>query len=357
MSERGTMATMKDIAREAGVSAMTVSRVLNKRYDLVSGETIQKVEKLIQKYNYIPNSAARSLSSRSARIIAIFIKGDSGALGHSLYNSTILGYLIDRIQEQGYDTMVHLVTRYEDVLDKLQSWKASGALFFGMLEQDIGKISSNTTIPLIFMDCYSHDRQIINVGIDDRAGGLLAGRYLLEHGHTNLAFSNEGLDDSPVVSRRLCGFQSALRESGLELEPSHILRYEDPSELKKALTQIHGDHLAVFCHSDLHAVKLMQCILELGYSIPEDFSVIGFDDLPVCEWTTPRLTSISQDISEKADRAVDLLIKYLAEPGLPMQNILLQPGLTERKSVRFFRLRSLPGIHAECSPYTGGTAL
>ena len=81
------MITMKDIAREAGVSAMTVSRVINKRYDQVSSETVQRIEKIIQKYNYIPNSAARSLSSRSARIIAVFIKGDYREL-QSDYNST-----------------------------------------------------------------------------------------------------------------------------------------------------------------------------------------------------------------------------------------------------------------------------
>ena len=327
------MITMKDIAREAGVSAMTVSRVINKRYDQVSSETVQRIEKIIQKYNYIPNSAARSLSSRSARIIAVFIKGDYREL-QSDYNSTMLGYLIDGIQKQGYDAMVHLITRYEDVLDKLQSWQASGALFFGSPEKDIEKISENASIPMVFMDCYISGRKIINIGIEDEKGGALAAEYFLGHGHTNLAFSGENMTVSPVIMKRYYGFRNALRNAGITLSPDHILKTGDDEKLKTSLNKIRSSHLAIFCHSDLHAVHLMQLIREMGCSIPEDYSLIGFDDLPLCDQICPGLTTISQDICQKADTAVRVLMQHLSNPQETCENISLPVSMKERESVR-----------------------
>ena len=181
------MITLKDIAKEAEVSIMTVSRVVNKRYTQVSKENIEKINAIIDRVGYVPNSSARSLSSKSSKIISIIIQGDNNVL-ETPYNATMLGYIINRVQEHGFNAMVHFINEYSDVTKHLQTWNAEGAIFLGTFDKNIRQIQENNNIPLVFTDSYSSVRQLINIGIDDYKGGVLAARHFIENGHKKFAF-------------------------------------------------------------------------------------------------------------------------------------------------------------------------
>ena len=271
------MITIKDIAQEAGVSSMMVSRVINKRYDQVSAENIERIEAIIKKHNYVPNSAARSLSSKTSRIIAIFIQGDASEL-YRPYNAAMLGNLMQSIQQQGYDAMAHFVHDYSEVFDKLRSWKAAGAIFFGMFTKDLLQIQSQADVPFVFTDCYSDTWQFANIGIDDYKGGVLAAQHLLNRGHKAFALVGEYINSSPLAQRRLKGFRDTLLAAGIEFGPDHIIEFREP-DTEGRLLQLKEEHLAVFVLSDMLAVHLIKEMADRGYRVPDDLSIVGFDNM------------------------------------------------------------------------------
>lgn len=326
------MATLKDIAKEAGVSVMTVSRVVNMRYSEVSEENIEKIQSIINKLGYVPNSSARSLSSKSSKIISIIIQGTNNVL-ESPYNATMLGHIVQHVQESGYNAMVHFINDYTDVTKHLQSWNAEGAIFLGTFDKNILQIQADNNIPLVFTDSYSSIRQLINIGIDDYKGGVLAAKYFIQNGHRDFAFITPHISVSQLIQQRLKGFKDTIENANLCLYPEHILEPINMEDTVTELCNFKKPVTAIFSAADNSAIELMDILKRRGYRLPEDFSIIGFDNLPICQYISPRLTTISQDIKKKAHYALDVLFQHLNNPNLPSQNIILNVDLVERESV------------------------
>lgn len=326
------MVTLKDIAKEAGVSVMTVSRVVNHRYQEVSEENIAKIQRIIAEYGYVPNSSARSLSSKSSRIISIIIQGTGNPL-ESRFNASMIGYVIQGIQARGYQAMVHFIEDYADVTRHLRSWKSEGAIFLGTFDENIRQMQEDNKIPLIFTDSYSSIRQVINVGIDDYKGGMLAAKHFIAYGHKHFAFASPHIEHSQVIRQRLLGFSDALRDAGYILPESHILNAFYINQCADALCSLPDPVTAVFVPIDDSAADLMAALRQRGFRIPQDYSVIGFDDFPLCRYVEPKLTTIAQDIRQKAQYALDLLFQHLQDHTLPTQNIVLDVQLISRDSV------------------------
>lgn len=330
------MVTLKDIAQEAGVSVMTVSRVVNQRYQEVSEKNIKKIQDIINKYGYVPNSSARSLSSNSSRIISIIVQGGgSGELNPmaSPFNAAMIGYIIQGIQDHGYQAMVHFIKDYSDVTKHLRSWKSEGAVFLGTFDENIIQIQRDNDIPLIFTDSYSSVRQVINVGLDDYKGGVLAAQHFIEYGHKHFAFICEYIHESQVIQQRLAGFADTLTAAGFDLPESHIYNTYDLEYCINDLSTFPEPVTALFVPVDETAAQLMTLLREKGYQLPRDYSIIGFDDFPLCQYVEPALTTIAQDIRLKAQYALDLMFQRLHDSTLPTQNIILDVELISRQSV------------------------
>ena len=219
------MVTLKDIAEKAGVSSMTVSRVMNGKTGAVSQETSERIKKIAQEMGYVPNSSAGALASRSSRLITALLQEydeDRNPLEDS-YTSCFLGELALQIKKEGYDLMLHYVKDYSEITYSLKSWNVAGAVFIGMFDESIRKLQENNHIPLIFTDSYSSVRSITNVGIDDYRGGELAAEYFLENGHRNVAFYGPEALDNGVVMHRLRGFVSVLRKAGISLAQENFI--------------------------------------------------------------------------------------------------------------------------------------
>lgn len=332
------MVRLKDIAQEAGVSMMTVSRVMNGNKKEVSPKTAERILEIAARMGYVPNSSARSLASRSSRLIAAVLTdyGDARNPLCDSYNGCFFGEIARLVQREGYDLMIHYVKDYKDISYSLKTWNVAGAVFLGMFDDNIREIQENNSIPLIFTDSYSSVRRIINVGIDDYEGGRLAAEHFLENGHTNLAFIGPKALGNGLIMHRLQGFCSCLRDAGVSLPQEHILPSggEELTPLLEKLTSGPNPVTGIFTTSDTCALDLYYSVSCLGLRVPEDLSIIGFDDLPHSSRSLPPLTTVRQDIFRKAEVACELLMKHIREPESPAENIVLDVSLVVRGSVK-----------------------
>lgn len=331
------MATLKDIAREAGVSITTVSNVVNNNHHKVSPQLTERIKELLQKHHYVPNQSARVLSLKVSQMVAIIIQQDymQNALTDP-YVGELVGSVLLALQEIGFDTMIRITNDYTDINQSLRQWNVAGAIFTGSYDINICRLSEQMDIPLVFIDSYASSRNINNVGIDDYMGGKLAAEYLLGMGHRRIAFIAPGLGKSEVDEQRRRGFSDAVRAAGVEpMKPEWFIRdADDAHSLAEALIRYMPEVTAAFVTADLRAIKLIAGLSELGVNVPEDMSVVGFDDLQHCNFTDPRLTTIRQDIEGKARMAVDIMLRHMQDRKLDFETVLMDVKLVERSSVR-----------------------
>lgn len=334
------MVTLKDIAREAGVSVMTVSNVVNGNLSKVSKENAQRIRDIIERRGYVPNASARSLAKNRANIIAIILRGSENENTlENPHNAALVGTIIQKIQKRGYYTMVNMMKCREDITQSLRTWNVDGAIFLGMFDDEIEEMCVASDIPMVFIDSYSSVRRLSNVGIDDYKGGRLAARHLIACGHRSIAFVSPPVLRTGVVQHRLAGFCDELEQHGIAFRQEHQfvlesdVRPEDTMELGRTLARRREEFSAVFVTSDQIASYLIQGMRSTGMRIPEDMSIIGFDDLMICRQMTPQLTTIAQDLEEKARLSVDILFRRLSAPSSPAESLVLDVALVDRESV------------------------
>ena len=336
------MITLKDVAERAGVSTMTVSRALNGKKKDVSPETAKKIKKIAKEMGYIPNSSAKALASHSSKLIAAILmdhEDQPNPLVDS-YNSSFFGELAREIQKNGYDLMLHFIKDYSEINYCLKSWKLAGAVFIGFFDDNIRQIQEDNQIPMVFTDSYSTVRRITNIGIDDFHGGELAAKYFLLKNHRNLSFIGPEAISNGVVMHRLQGFCDQLRRSGIRLAPEHIINFSDQNmeEILRMLKNSPEPVTGIFTTADNCAFDIYAAAHRLGYKIPEDFSIIGFDDNFMSYRVVPPLTTIRQDVCQKAQLACQMLMKKIENPKAPAENIILDVEMVERESVRDLRV-------------------
>ena len=174
------------------------------------------------------------------------------------------------------------------------------------------------------------------MGIDDYTGGELAEKYFLENGHKNLAFYGPEVLDNGVVMHRLRGFVTVLREAGISLPPENFmnLSLKDLGGALKRLCSGPDPVTGIFTTADNCAYQIYSEAYRMGIRVPDDLSVIGFDDLNMSSRVTPPLTTVRQDIKKKASVTCDLLMKHIAERDSPAENIVLNVELVKRASVK-----------------------
>ena len=330
------MVTLKDIAKEAGVSVMTVSRVINGKTDKVSTETAERIDRIRKEMGYVPNLSARNLAAKTSNIISIIITMKSfDRLPVSPHNATMISVIAKRVQKEGYSLMVNFLDDYSKINETLRSWNVGGAILLRVEDSDVWKICQNNQIPLVFTDCYSTYRQAVNVGCDDFKGGVLAAEYFIKMGHRNLIFvSPELRPDSPNHQRYL-GFCHGLKEHGVTLPSDNLLVESDAALLAERLKMLckHGA-TGVFLPADNLAVEVIEQCKNKGISVPDDLSFIGFDNQTVSFYNYPKLTTIGQDVTLKAKQAIELLFEQMEGKNAVAQSRVLDVTLIERDSVK-----------------------
>lgn len=340
--EKMSEVRLKDIAEKAGVSIMTVSNVINGKHSRVSAKTIEKINSLIQEYGYVPNLSARSLTNKVSHIIGIILSpyrsGEEYDYLENPYICTMLGTIEKELRKNGYFTMLRSVSEKSDIISLIKNWSVDGIIF--LYPEDPEYIQSFLDIsqcPIAIFDADLSIPGLINVSSDDWHGLYLSTRYLISHGHTHIAFVAES-ESNPLLTRRFEGYCSALKECGLPFRPEYVYRYpptyEGGVEAGKAIALSRNEISAVVTTADICAIGVMEGARLGGYRIPVDLSIIGYDDLGLCNYTTPKLTSISQHVSAKALQCTRLLLEKIrtGKTSTPSK-IIMDVELIERQSV------------------------
>ena len=332
------MATLKDIAKEAGVSITTVSNVINGNHSKVSEKSLKKIHNLIKKYNYVPNLTARSLTAKSSKIIGFIVPTSTDNLFKNPYISELFGVIQNIISEKGYYLMIRSVNDVSDVSTLLKNWNMDGAIFLiPDYDNIVYDILKENNLPMVFLDSYSTLDKILSVGINDYKGGYIATRYLINHGHKKIIFSGPCYEYNSILLQRLQGYKDALIETFDSYDENLIVKidptYDNGISLGRAISNNELSATAIVTSADIMAIGVMEGAKLNGMSIPKDLSVIGFDNLFPSTIVTPKLTTVSQNIEEKAKAAVNLLMEFIENGFVKNNKITLDVEIIERQSV------------------------
>jgi len=333
------MATMKDIAQKLGVSCTTVSNVLHGNTKRVSPETVAKINQMIEELGYVPNMSARSLVSNSSKVIAfvnhVVIDENTNFLADP-FSSTFFGILEKDLRENGYFLMVRTVSSSEDLISFLQNWNIDGLFIIGVFKDYFFEVLNNLNIPTVLIDSYVHDSHICNVGLEDFKGSYNATKYLIDRGHRNIAFSSPTIKAGGVLQERFQGYKTALLDHKIPFNPDIVyvqeMDYDSCNEIALELKK-RPDITAIVTTADIMAANINASLKSLGVRVPEDVSIIGFDDLVICKLTTPPLTTVHQDMDAKGKEAVKCMLRLLKKKPLDKTEITLSTTLVERESV------------------------
>ena len=331
---------IKDIATKADVSTATVSNVINGNYNKVSGETIAKVQKIIEECNYQPSATARSLALKESRIIGVVMPYLSEAEPFSVspYYEKMLAYLENYVRKKGYYLMIRSVGECKEMIPVFTTWNVDGLILLGPNSEEVHEIVKRIDIPTVYVDSYAPGADIVNVGIDDYKGGYLAARYLMGKGHRQIAYVGPDQKESGVVNERFRGFCDALKSGHLDVTDDHVFKtwtsYDQGVDAGKRIAFSEIKFTAVVTMSDILAFGVMEGLRLCGLYVPEDVSAVGFDNLPECRYSSPQLTTVSQNMEQKANLAGQYLFQMIEKKEKMMKHEKIDVEIVERQSVK-----------------------
>ncbi len=323
---------IEDVAKAAGVSITTVSRVINK-FPTVKEENRRRVEEVVRRLNFRPNVAAQRLASGSTNAIGLEIPRYEGIF-YSFYAMEIfrsVGIACDSLK---VDLLLHLT----DGKTQVNSAAVGGVVFADLISnrkhaQEL--IALN--VPVVIMNYFAPELECSSVSIDNVKGAQSATEYLIHMGHKRIAFLTGDLM-SQAALHRLEGYKAALKNAGIALQEDYILKgdYSRKSArvASERILELKERPSAVFVSSDDMAMEVVSSFLENNLKVPEDISIIGFDDDPVCLYGPVALTTMRQPLKEMAQAAVKELYLKMQDPTRQVNRLILPAELVIRDSVK-----------------------
>ena len=326
------MVRIKDIAKEAGVSPTTVSNVIHGNTKKVSKANIDKIQKILEEHQYIPSMSALMLAENRSRLIGVLIGGVDGkrrSIAGDPFTSIMLSALELEIYRKNYYMLFHMSSTPEENWKLATTWKVEGLITLGLTAEQNIELQKRCQIPLVSIDNYYGGKERLeNIGLQDFEGGFKMGNYLIENGMKKILFLSD--NDIGVDHERWLGLQRAAKESELVTAKHWIMptKLEFRMQwLKDRLEEI-GEWDALFFASDRYAQEGLLVLQDMGVCVPEDISVVGFDDSPYARMCRPQLTTVRQDVMEKGKMAVKKLIslikeeEFSGEERLPVELVL-----------------------------------
>lgn len=333
--------TIKDLAKLTNTSPATVSLALNGKAG-VSGTTRERIIKAAEENGYILPKRTAALPSSIIRLVAVSKPNTSGIHNfRTTFFAEIINYIQTRCSELNY-SMIYSMVPHSDFLQSILNLEtiqpSCGIIVLGTyLENSEVPLLQQLPVPFVLLDRNCTIHNLNSVSINNFSGAYLAVEKLISRGHTRIGY----ISSSPNVynlEERRSGFLSALRTHDLSLAPQDIIPTNSYSSdgvqrLKAALSDRSDIPTAFFCENDYTALSLVSALIQLGYSVPGDVSVIGFDDVPECSLTTPPLSTVHVDRQALATAAVDRLHLLMTSPNITSQSILVNVSIRMRASV------------------------
>jgi LacI family transcriptional regulator len=335
--------TIFDVAREAGVSYATVSRVLNNK-DHVKPEKRQTVLDAVARLGYVPNSQARSLAGAASRVIGLLVQ-DVG----TSYTGEIVRGIDDELSAAGYDLMLYTTHRRNAkesaYVEAIARGLADGLLL--ILPRNPGAYLESLrrqNFPYVLIDHQGIGDYACSAGATNWQGAYDATRYLLELGHRRIGFITGAMELGCAVDR-LAGYESALSDFGIQADPS-LVRTGDffrPQGFAGAYALLEGPNppTAIFASNDEMALGVMEAARVLGLHIPDDISVVGFDDIYQASVVHPALTTVRQPMEQMGRTATRMLLELIADPRQQMGRVTLPTTLVVRESCKALTSRPI----------------
>lgn len=325
--------SIKDIARVAEVSHSTVSRALHDS-PLISEETKARVQHIAQEMGYSPSAIARGLVTKRTQTLGLVVT----TIADPFVAEVVQG-IEERALDEGYSIILcqsqsdpdREIAAVEILREKrvdaiIVTASRVGSLYLPRLEE--------LSVPVVLINNQQEGRYVYSVGTDNVQGGQLAARYLLELGHTRLGYIT-GPEWAAQSKLRLEGARQALRAQGLDFDPALIAqgdgRCEGGQEAMAQLLRHTAPPTAVFCYNDLTAIGAMGAVQHSGRRVPDDISIIGYDDIAYTSYVAPPLTTVRQRKYEMGYQATEMALALL-DGGEAVENVLVPGELVLRES-------------------------
>ena len=313
------MATSEEVAQYAGVSRATVSRALNGSAR-VSAETRERVHAAIAALGYEPDVVAQSLVRKHARVIAVNLFPEDDTLPFTHFGQSALYFylgIVEHIEREaislGYDLLLPsrpLGTSPQNYVRSLQTRRVAGCIMLHTIEAHIQTLI-HSSIPTVFIDRMGQGSYATYVKSDNIGGARHATEHLLALGHTRIAFLIGSTTDLAGLER-LLGCQQALAQAGIAPDPRLVRQsgwnVDESYEAAKVLLAEHYNFTAIVAGSDFMAIGILRALTEQGLRVPDDVSLVGFDDIEFCQYTAPPLTTVRQDRAAMGSGAVQRLV-------------------------------------------------
>jgi len=324
-----------DVARLANVSQAAVSRTFSPGAS-VSDETRAKVLAAARELGYRPNAIARSLIRKSTNIIGLVVM----RFMNPFYSRMIRDFT-RALQERGYWTLLLNIAQNQELektLPMALQYQVDGLIITSStLSSSLAQECARSNTPVVLFNRYASDTHTHVVRCDSVEGGRIAADALLDAGHKRLAYI-AGEESASTNRDRENGFINRLRERGHSLtfrESAEDYSYELGFEAARRLLQRDNPPDAIFCASDLiamGALDLARC--KLGIKIPDELSIIGFDDIPAAAWPSYELTTVKQPVDRMVDTTLSVLMDAIKTPGSEASEVVISPSLILRSSSR-----------------------
>lgn len=329
---------MSDLAKELGISKVSVSKALNDK-EGVSEELRGKIKKLAVEKGYRLNNSARSLKTDKQFNVGILIS-EKFILDKEAYYFTVCGEMIRKLNEMGYSGIMEIVTYQNEadcVLPRVyKENKVDGLIVLGQLSVPYLQNIERVSVPFVFFDFYVKDSPADCIVADNFFSAYCLTNQLVQRGHSELAFVGSVRATSSIQDRFL-GFYKSLLENAIPFPGGRLL--EDRDAQGKFISLRLPDPLptAFVCNCDRVALTLIDTLKKMGKRIPEDCSVVGFDNSIFSTLTDPQITTVDNNVPEMVSTAVKVIVKKIINPTRKYGRVLISGSIIERNSVRDLR--------------------
>lgn len=334
------MASIKDVAKAAGVSVSTVSRVINNN-PLISEETKEKVIKVMRELNYVPNSMARGLSSQQSFTVTLLVNIEDSKSFDNMFFYEIM---------HGIETVVYrknmclIIANLQTSLNgnDMVNWLINGKRTQGIilpssiLKPRMVRELKKIKFPFVTIGEPDNIKEPVNwVDVNNKQGSQQAVEHLLECGYKKIAFV--GGSQKEVFNRnRLSGYKEALRINGIEYRENYVKEGESTKQsgfnMMNELMHLSEPPEAVICGDNIICVGVMKAIKDNGLDIPQDIGLISFDNFPIAELVEPALTTVDIDVFDLGVQAADILFRLIDNPETRQQQSLISTRIEVRES-------------------------
>ncbi len=327
--------TIQDVARAAGVSVSTVSRVLNDKDD-VAPETYDRVRAVIQQLGYASSLAARSMRSHRTNVIGLIVPDVADS-----FSIQVMKGVNQAIFKFDYDLIIYTSgsIKKRSAAEREQYFVSllNGSVTDGVIIVTPAATVFSTAAPVVTVDPNSICPECLMIMATNHAGAMAAMEHLIGLGHRRIGFIS-GRPDLQSAQRRLEGYQDALRQANIPLDPELIATGDFSIETGRLcarnLLSLSNPPTAIFAANDQSAIGTIEAACEMGLCVPEDLSVVGFDNIPEAAYFNPALTTVDQFIAEMGYVATEMLISLIQGESLGTDLYKMATRLVVRDSCR-----------------------